>query len=409
MNSPSPCAGHRHPVSAGGWPRSGLSVLLGIWLGTVGGLARLPGPTPSDAVVVFNQSFPRSEEIARSYGRMRGIPPDRVIGITCSGEETITRTAFEEEIRKPLEKLFQDRGWIVRSPHLLGKPEMGRVFLKSESNEIRVLVLCRGIPLRIDHDPTVSDTKVPEAFRSNGASVDSELALLPSRGWPIMGGAPNPYFRSSVGFSFDDACMMMLVARLDGPDTDTVLLRVQEGLARERKGLQGRVMIDERGIKEGGYAVGDQWLVSAASQSRLAGMIVIEDQQEPLISHLPAGPAPALYAGWYAEQPGGVIADPAFRFLPGAVAYHIHSFSAITIRTNDRHWVGPLLAKGAAVTMGYVHEPYLQLTAHVDVFMRRLLGGSTFVEAAYAAHPWLSWMQTIVGDPFYRPFPPSAP
>jgi tetratricopeptide (TPR) repeat protein len=91
--------------------------------------------------------------------------------------------------------------------------------------------------------------------------------------------------------------------------------------------------------------------------------------------------------------------------MPGAFAYHLHSFSACTLRSATNHWVGPLLAKGATATMGCTAEPYLAGTPDLAVFCARLLyNGFTFGEAACASQPVLSWQTTVVGDPLYRPF-----
>ena len=62
-----------------------------------------------------------------------------------------------------------------------------------------------------------------------------------------------------------------------------------------------------------------------------------------------------------------------------------------------------MLSKGAAAALGNVYEPFLGLTTHLDIFADRLTSGLTFVESAYAATPALSWMDTMVGDPLYRP------
>jgi hypothetical protein len=112
----------------------------------------------------------------------------------------------------------------------------------------------------------------------------------------------------------------------------------------------------------------------------------------------------ALYLGWYSQDAVGPWVTSPNRFVPGAIAYHLHSFSASTIRNESANWVAPLLAHGAAATMGMVYEPYLTLTPHEDIFTRRLLQDNYFAEAAYASEPALSWMLTVVGDPLYRPF-----
>jgi hypothetical protein len=116
----------------------------------------------------------------------------------------------------------------------------------------------------------------------------------------------------------------------------------------------------------------------------------------------------ALYLGWYAPNADGPFLNPAFRFRRGAVACHIHSFSAHTIKSDKQNWCGPLLSRGACATLGNVLEPYLAFTAHLDVFTDRLISGFTLAEAAWMSTPALSWMSTVLGDPLYRPFAPGA-
>ena len=59
---------------------------------------------------------------------------------------------------------------------------------------------------------------------------------------------------------------------------------------------------------------------------------------------------------------------------------------------------------GAAATLGNVYEPYLSLTANLDVFQDRLMAGFTLAESGYMAQRALSWMGVVVGDPLYRPY-----
>jgi tetratricopeptide (TPR) repeat protein len=113
----------------------------------------------------------------------------------------------------------------------------------------------------------------------------------------------------------------------------------------------------------------------------------------------------AIYIGWYDGNASGPFAQPTVEFMPGAFAYHLHSYSASTLRSTNQAWVGPLLAKGATATMGCVAEPYLSGTPDMAVFTSRLIyNGFTFGEAACAGQPVLSWQTTVVGDPLYRPF-----
>jgi hypothetical protein len=111
-----------------------------------------------------------------------------------------------------------------------------------------------------------------------------------------------------------------------------------------------------------------------------------------------------VYFGWYSENVAGPFVRPDFRFERGAIAAHLHSFSAVTLRVPNKGWCAPLITSGAAATIGNVYEPYLGLTTAFDVFFDRLRGGFTFAESCYMAQRFLSWMTTFVGDPLYRPF-----
>jgi hypothetical protein len=113
----------------------------------------------------------------------------------------------------------------------------------------------------------------------------------------------------------------------------------------------------------------------------------------------------ALYAGWYDQTVSGPFTRPTVEFMPGAFAYHLYSFGAQTIRTANNSWVGTLLQKGAACTMGAVDEPYLAFTPDIATFVARFtMGAFTFGEAAYASQNALSWQTAVIGDPLYRPF-----
>jgi hypothetical protein len=111
-----------------------------------------------------------------------------------------------------------------------------------------------------------------------------------------------------------------------------------------------------------------------------------------------------LYFGWYAGDLNGPFTLPDFTFPPGAIALHIHSFSAHTLRSRTEGWCGPLVARGVTATMGNVFEPYLQFTHHPDLLLHALARGWTLGDAAYYALPALSWQGVLIGDPLYRPF-----
>jgi hypothetical protein len=215
----------------------------------------------------------------------------------------------------------------------------------------------------------------------------------------------NPYFKSFTPFIDTPPSPFMLVCRLDGPTVQTVENMIDGGIAAERRGLDGFAYIDLRGITTGPMAEGDQWLATAAIELRQLGMPVIWDNSPALFPEDFPMDHVAIYLGWYAGSVEGPMARDDFRFEPGAIAVHIHSYSGATLRDPWAGWAGPLVFRGAAATLGNVYEPYLDLTPHLDVFVDHLRNGFNFAESAYASEPALSWMTTFVGDPLYRPFP----
>jgi uncharacterized protein (TIGR03790 family) len=244
-------------------------------------------------------------------------------------------------------------------------------------------------------------------LRRNGAAVDSELAWLPVLGQSpaLAGPLRSPYYTTTNVALLHPTNGLLLVTRLDGPTPEIARGLVDKALQAESEGLWGRAYFDLRNPSEPGMKQGDDWIRGAGEIVRHLGFETVVDEGWDVfpagfpMSHI------AFYAGWYRENVAGPFTLPKVEFMPGAFAYHLHSFSAASLRATDRHWAGPLLAKGATCTMGCVDEPYLAATPDVAIFAGRLVFyGFTFGEAAYAGQPALSWQTTVVGDPLYRPF-----
>jgi uncharacterized protein (TIGR03790 family) len=363
-----------------------------------------PSPTPAPTresaatLVVYNYLDASSAALAAYYATRRGIPLDHTVGLDCAVTEEISRAQYDETIAEPLRKVFAERGWW----HMPSDPT-----LPVSDNQIRFVALIRGIPLKIANAPNYpgdSFTGKQQLLATNAAAVDSELSTLGIRTRQISGPLKNLYYQSFTPFMDTPFAPVMLVCRLDGPTVLTVQNMIDGAIAEEREGLNGFAYIDMRGIASGPLSVGDKWLATAADELRHQGMPVISDSAPDLFpADYPMEHA-AIYLGWYAATVQGPMAKDDFRFVPGAIAVHIHSYSAATLRDPHADWAAPLLVHGAAATLGNVYEPYLTLTPNLDVFVDRLRNGFNFAESAYASEPVLSWMTTFVGDPLYRPF-----
>ena len=380
-----------------------------------------PPLTPPDqpdlaahTLVVYNRADPDSQPLAEFYAKARSIPADRVVGLDCPVTEEITRAEFETKIRKPLEELFTSRGWIKRTENFLSNPILGIEssvpVQQAQENPIWIMVLMRGVPLKVADDPTIlAPDNLMIQLRANAAAVDSELALLPISGLPLYGLIANPYFADKRIRPFGQffANYLIMVCRLDAPTPAIVRRMIQDAVETEKTELTGRAYFDIRSIdkKEDPYWLGDNWIERSALLFQARGFDVEIDRRPEVVSKLAPWDQIAFYAGWYTGDFRGPFENSSARFRRGAIAYHIHSFSAETVRSETKNWVGPLLAHGATATMGAVYEPYLRFTPDVSLFVSSLLSGLSFAESAYQSQLALSWMVTFVGDPLYRPFP----
>ena len=365
-------------------------------------------PRGKSVVVVYNSAMPESKAVADHYAALRKIPAAQVFGFDLPREEEISREVFTEKLQRPLWRKIKEAGLIRYS----SGGELGRkpVEPKIEEASIRYLVLCYGVPVKIARESGLNESaaeKLPAELQPrNEAAVDSELALLPSLpAQPLLAGPlGNPVFGQTNQMALSPMNGILLTARLDGPSAELAKGLVDKAIQAEKQGLWGRGYFDLRGLNDDAYKMGDSWIESAAKAAAHFGY---ETEVDRAGETFPAGfPMSdiALYFGWYEQSITGPFSSGLAEFAPGAIAYHLHSFSASVLRSPSTFWVGPLVARGVSATFGFTEEPYLQFTPEVHVFLARMLfQGFSFGEAAYAAQRYLSWQTTVVGDPLYIP------
>ncbi|WP_197456732.1 TIGR03790 family protein [Cephaloticoccus primus] len=366
-------------------------------------------------VILANADDADSLRIARHYAAARGVPEANIVALPLPREETISWERFVEKLWEPLQDELIKRGWIDALKGSRRDPA-GRRRAASSGHTISYLVVCRGVPLRIEHAeaffvPSPDIDRRPE-FRSNAAAVDSELSLLAYGDYNINAYFPNPLFRGervgglelggrgrSARAVLSEPCVIK-VARLDGPSTRAVLALIDRTLEAEERGLRGRAYVDVRGP----HAEGEVWMEQIAERAQVLGFETQVNREEGNFSADVRFAEPVLYFGWYAADVEGPFTRRGFRFEPGAIAVHVHSYSAATLRSDSKGWAGPLIARGAVATVGAVYEPYLQLMHYPHVLFDGLARGERLADAAYAALPALSWQNVLIGDPLYRPF-----
>ncbi len=353
-------------------------------------------------VILANSRQPESVKLAEFYAEKRAVPAANIIALPLPVNESITWREFIDQVWQPVQDELLKRGWIEgTTSDLLDR--LGRRRYAPASHRISYFVVCRGVPLRIYNDPTLIEEKagrkIAAELNKNESSVDSELSLVAQGSYDITAMVPNPLFANERTPTLT-AEMVVKVARLDGPAWDDARHLVTSALEAERTGLLGRYYVDLKGP----HAEGDQWLEAVRSQLRELGFDGDTETTGATFGAAARFDAPVLYFGWYAGNLNGPFAHEGFAFPPGAVALHIHSFSAQTLHATGSGWTGPLVARGVAATVGNVFEPYLGFTHRPNHLLRALSQGKNFGDAVYYALPALSWQAVAVGDPLYRPF-----
>ncbi len=370
-----------------------------------------------EVVVLYNSRVPESKAVAEHYAAMRAVPAKNIFSFALTTNEVMTRDDFTDFLQKPLADRLEAAGlWKFGQAEIAGTSNrLAHSENRVIQSKIRYAVLCWGMPLKIAPSSRIEaavEKITRNEFQRNEASVDSELAWLPllKMDVPLAGPLPNLLYGTTNRAQLTPLNGILLVTRLDGPTPEIANQLVDKARAAESNGFWGRAYFDARGLKTNdAYFLGDQWILTGAEICRQHGFEIETDTNEATwradvpMSHI------AIYAGWYSTDADGPFTAPKVEFMPGAFAYHLHSFSAGTLRSATHNWCGPLLDKGATCTMGCVYEPYLQFTPNIAVFLQSFGNGFTFGEAAWTAANALSWQTTVIGDPLYQPFKKPLP
>lgn len=350
------------------------------------------GLEPTEVAVVYNGQSELSKAAALRYCQVRGIPHDQLLPLFGVARGNISRADFEGSIMQSLLVQGHSRGLMWPAG-----PRNGRKLM-------RAMVLMPDIPLKVT-ETMVNGRPAGTGQRRTEAAVDSELMLLGAQ-FPTAGMGVNPFYKKE--FPAQNARpSVMMVCRIDGPDEECIYRMINEPPQVEKEGLWGWVVTDNGGP----YKAGDAMITEVARLANLRGQPLFnETSRATLPDAFPLMEQVIAYFGWYTRSANGPFHKEApsdFKLAKGAVACHLHSFSATDIY-NGVSWVSALLKRGACVTAGNVAEPYLGACLNYGVFYEQLLSGKQVAEAALVASPSVSWQCIVLGDPLYRPFPTKA-
>lgn len=399
---------------------------------------------PAGVFPVVNKKLPAARALAEYYCKARNVPVANILELDLPTGEDITRADYDQRLAAPLRDLLKDRKDRVQVllcfhgvPLRVGRAEPSaadRAQLADLQKELAPLEKERSNldakiktadaakkqdeadALRKEREAVLRNLRPLEARRNrlrqdeSQAAVDSELALLWEPNLPLVRWQINPRYHHLPEDPARKPVSSIMTCRLDGPTPDLVRRLIDDALATEKVGLAGKVYIDARGIKWDrktepsgtGYGGYDESLREmAALLDKTAKLSVVLDDRPELFA-LGSCPEAALYCGWYSHAQ---FLD-CCKFQRGAVAYHIASSEAVSLRNPDaKYWCKNLLEKGACVTLGPVAEPYtVGFPKPAEFFGLLVTGEYTVVECYWKTAYFTSWMTTLVGDPLYNPY-----
>jgi uncharacterized protein (TIGR03790 family) len=370
---------------------------------------------PQSTVVLANENVPDGILIAKALMRKRGIPEKNLISLPMPTDEEISWQQFSDDILNPLRRELLQAHFI--EGHINSEPDArGRIdFIPTGEPRLTWLITVYGVPLKIRPSEIRKSTSTSYGDKArindneleligsvnygDQSSVDSELALVALVNLDANGARKNPWFGQDTKLEEDEVGIVR-TARIDGPSTSDALRAMMGAWRAEAQGLRGRSYVDLGGP----YADGNEWFERVAGLTQGMGFPTDKETSSRLFNEHARSDAPAFYLGWYSQIPNGRFALPRAKLAPGAIALHLHSFSATSLRRSSIDWAPWLIRQGAGFTSGNVYEPYLGFTMRPDLLVKGLAMHMTTGEAAWYATPVVSWQGTILGDPFYQPF-----
>lgn len=384
---------------------------------------------PKNVIVIANRNVPESREVAEHYLAKRKVPKENLVLLDLPITEDISRADYEAKLAKPLREAIEKRkdtakvllavyGVPLRvggqTPSAAEKKELDEIVPMLEAALKKVADLrkekaeAKDIAAAQNEVNRLTTRRKTVSHDESHACVDSELMLVLWKSYSLDRWVMNP-LNHLASEKYRNAAPVMMTARLDGPTPAISKRLVDDAMAVEAKGLKGAVVVDARGIgydpktaRDGtGYAGYDESFREMARLFEKTELPVKLDNAEKVIaagSHKDV----ALYSGWYSHANFVDCCE----YVPGAIAWHLASSEAVTLRKADsKVWCPNLLKKGVAATIGPVAEPYtVGFPKPAEFFGFLATGEYTLVEAYSRSILFCSWMTVLVGDPLYNPF-----
>ena len=339
--------------------------------------------TYKDVLVIINTNSTISDSIGTYFAAARNVPSQNIARITVPTTEEIDSAQFED-LRSQVENILITRN------------------LKDSINYI---VTTKGVPLKVSRVVTLASS-----------SVESELTLILGpyasnigqygRIWSPFYGMNGDFTRSKYG--------IYLVTRLDGYSYADIKAMIDRSATISQTIPSSAVFeFDEDPACNSATANLNDNMAKAVSALSAKGLTCTLDTTTVYLTHQTNIMG---YVSWGSNDQNWQLyttnAKPMNTYLPGAIGETYVSTSARSFATPPiygQSLIADLIAEGITAVEGYVYEPYASSMADVSILFPMYANGYTVAESFFAATPFLSWMDVIIGDPKYRIVPTRLP
>ncbi len=362
--------------------------------------------SPSKTLVLYNADSSDGIDVANYYAQAHP-------GVQLLGLQGVSTS----------EQVSQDHYLDVIRPQVLA----GLNF------DTELIVTTKGLPLRIQN--TLPNPGTYPGWRGQPfgvsilddwwepySSLESELTRIdlidsaemmgdqtwfmspPSFPFPTQHHASNPYYTSSTAFDRNDPSTegIRLTSRLDGFTVNDVKGMIDRAQRSFILPTQQLVIVDD---DPNAPAAGvDRMTQLALNVLEPRGQNLVFDDSVADIIDAPQPVIGLVSHGSHAAGTG-YIDNLNFQLADGAVFHTWESFNAYSFQEGNNQFgqglVAEWIAAGGTAGLGHVEEPGASAAtvANEDILWDMLLDGFTFAEAAWAATPQLSFVNTVVGDP----------
>jgi uncharacterized protein (TIGR03790 family) len=330
------------------------------------------GLNPQKVLVVVNARSSESLELGNLYRRAREIPYRQLLVLNTSTSFAVSYQTYLDEIEKPI------RAYLVN---------------QQLEDDVTCLVLTRGLPMQVNI--------------ANGRSVSGLLSALGLHG-DTAARLRNPYAGFPTAFTHRATALrgLYMVTVLNGLDSADAAKLIAPDTP------------NDKALREARFIFQTSPNVNRAVHEDAQHLLTLRGYKADIVT-APPQPADGVIGFFSGGVYSGLTVESAtLPFVPGALVDTAQPHSAAANNFDVTLPPIPLPATifvraGAAGVHGVIGDAGIDsipMAVNEKLLVDRYTSGFTLAESFYAAMPYVSWQNVVLGDPLCAPYaqPPTV-